>query len=74
MKKKTSALRVGYLYGGKNEFVTDFDLYSHGFGHFGAPLGAPEQFYTFYAPLVSFSFIFRAIWSLLHGYISFPKG
>ena len=33
----------------------------YGFGHFGAPLGAPENFYTFYAPLVSFSFIFRAI-------------
>ena len=35
----------------------------HGFGHFGAPLGAPEFFYTFHAPLVSVSFIFRAIWS-----------
>ena len=28
-----------------------------------APLGAPENFYTFYYSLASFSFILRAIWT-----------
>ena len=32
------------------------------FRPFWAPLGAPENFYTFYSPLASFSFIFRASW------------
>ena len=30
---------------------------------FGAPLGAPEKFYTFYFPPASFPFILRAIWT-----------
>ena len=30
---------------------------------FVAPLGAPENFYTFYYSLASFSFILRAIWT-----------
>ena len=53
------------------------------FGPFGAPLGAPENCYTFYAPLVSFSFIFRAIWTsklsseqiknLVHFFLDYKK-
>ena len=33
------------------------------FRHSLAPLGAPENFVTFCYPLVSFSFILRAIWN-----------
>ena len=34
----------------KNEISADFDWNIHGFGHFGAPLGAPD-FFTLFMPL-----------------------
>ena len=45
--------------------LSRFKLKYTWFGPFGAPLVAPDFFYTFYAHLLSFPFIFRAIWSYL---------